>query len=327
MAATKGKSLKWVRDKPTKNLHRAYDIKVYGSENILQEDVVYVANHFHYLDPFFTGISVAQKIIEAREAEAGSSKELEKMLSEKGIWMNFIAKSNLFTFWTKGFMESIGAIPIERPYDTIKHRDAGYIERVYNNSKSMSRNNLKEILAQLEEAYSDKRPVGLALAGTRTLNRSLDEESMQRELEHIVKLEEGRKTPEGKKIIEIDGQQYEVKKDDSSLMRLATLFGKKKALTIVPVAVEVYQKDSKYELVKGTAALFGFYRSKKKIPVDIMFGEPISTAPFFEGEEGRGKKPYQRLAEHILKSYWELRHRIAEINRENGNTERSYERV
>ncbi|HDP73443.1 MAG TPA: hypothetical protein ENN46_00590 [Candidatus Woesearchaeota archaeon] len=150
---------------------------------------------------------------------------------------------------------------------------------------------------------------------------------MQRELEHIVKLEEGSKTPEGKKIIEIDGQQYEIKKDDSSLMRLATLFGKEKGLTIVPVAVEVYQKDSKFELVKGTAALFGFYRPKRKIPVDVMFGEPISTAPFFEGEEGKGKKPYQRLTEHILKSYWELRHRIAEINRENGNTERSCERV
>lgn len=121
--------------------------------------------------------------------------------------------------------------------------------------------------------------------------------------------------------IDSDNLAKEIKVANSGLLTVAR---KVKGLKIVPIAVETYQRRSKMIFLKAflyLTPLSRFFTPKKKYGVDLMFGKAIDIDTFIKNakvdKDHRNKR--QLLIEHVVGKVFELREKIAKINKDDPN--------
>ncbi len=159
--------------------------------------------------------------------------------------------------------------------------------------EKMSFEDYEKFKDNIHKVFASDSAISYAYAGTMTRNFPID-------VEHLAK---------------------EIKLANSGLLTVAR---KIKGLKIVPVAVETYQKKTKMIFIKAflyLTPLSRFFKPKKRYGVDLMFGKPIDIDTFIKqvkvDKNNRNKR--QLLIEYVVGKIFELRQKIAEINKNDLN--------
>jgi len=133
------KDLEFILDMIDSKLGNAFDINVYGEENILPGKALYCANHFHFLDPIFASYPVARA-------------------TEK--FTHVFAKPSLFS------------LPVIGNY--LKRSRAIKSPRTKKEGHSKVHDALKDMTSAVYDSLKRDEPLYIAYSGTRTKHYSLD---------------------------------------------------------------------------------------------------------------------------------------------------------
>lgn len=133
------KNLEWILNTIDNRLGSAFEINVYGEENIVPGKAVYCGNHFHFLDPIFASYPVA--------------KNTERLI-------HAMAKPSLFKLPVIGnYLRKSGAIKTPR----IKKEGHKAVKGA-----------LDEMSKDISSFLSSDEPIYIAYTGTRTKHYPLD---------------------------------------------------------------------------------------------------------------------------------------------------------